>query len=282
MFLKNNHPVASINFRSNGLQLDTCPAALFDSDDDVAAATFAALCGSPIVKVDDQYLVSIHTLALRQLALFAAGAQVCYDRKDFRDLESCARACFTDANHASVSWILRRAYDRAKQLGLIGPGTADVACGNPKVAGFAVIEPEDGRGFTSVIPGLSTDLFLAKRPPTRTLTVEEAGWQAEFERWSPAVVAADEQEWLRKRLFTFAAVLAALKPRLCQLGVEAVVFLALYGAGVDVQLDADQYALLKLRAGNFKEMCDKAGHNYLMAECAMQAAANRASLEGIE
>ncbi len=284
MFSQNNHPVATINFLAAGLQLNNCPTDLFASDDDIAAGTFAALCCSPLVKANDQYLVSIHTLALRQLALFAAGAQVCYNRSDFRDLESRARGCFTDANHADVSWLLQRAYDRAKLLGLIGPGSAEMSLDtNPKVAGMAVIEPEDGRGFSRVVDGLSTTLLSATRPTSRKLTDEEADWQLQFERLSPAVVAADEQAWLRKRLFTFAAVFAALKPTRCQNGVEAVVFLALYGAGVDVQLDKEQYKLLEMTARQFKDAIrgDKTGHNYLMAKCALKAAAERASLADI-
>jgi hypothetical protein len=284
MSVNNNNP--KIDLSGVAPQLGNLPDGLFDCNEALALTTFAALCCSPNVKLgDNEYFVSINSLALRNLALFAAGGQVFYHREDFRDLERLAHACSNDTNHHLVSWVLRCAYDRAKSLGIVGPGTAgSFRVEDARYNGLSRIEPEDGRGYGLLGEDLADELFHDSKP-SRRMTAEEALGQAEFERWSPSAVASEDAEWKRKRLVTYAAVMSALKPRLCTQPVEAVVFLALYGAGAEVELTQHQFEMLEMRAAAYLEkMCaDRYANsrNRKMAEFALAAAQERARANGI-
>lgn len=300
MFVSTKTPETTVKFDLSGKspQLGNLPEDLFDTDEAQALGTFAALCCSPNVNTgncdflisssgapDGDYLVSIQTLALRNLALFAAGAQVHYHRNDFRDLEKLARGCANDSNHELVSWVLRAAYDRARSLGIVGPGTAETyRVDDARTAGFAYIEPEDGRGYGQLAEDLDEALF-ADAPPTRKLSAEESGLQRQFERWSPQVVADERSAWTRKRLFTYAAVMSACKPRLCTLNVEAVVVLALYGAGVRIELTPVQFKMLESRVKWYllQMQADRFvnSRNRKMAAFALEAAQERARNAGI-
>lgn len=287
MFVNNTteNVTVKVDLAAKAPQLANLPEDLFDVDASLALGTFAALCCSANVKDGDNYLVSVQTLALRNLALFAAGAQVYYNRADFRDLERDARGCANNANHELVSWVLKAAYNRAKSLGIVGPGTADTyRVDDARTSGFAFIEPMDGRGYGKLAEDLSADLFLDSKPG-RALSGEEIVWQHLFEQMSPQVVAAERAEWSRKRLFTYAAVMSALKPRLCNTEVEAVVLLALYGAGCRIDLSNHQFDMLRMRAESYIGRMEAARYadsrNRKMTEFALAAATQRALDAGI-
>jgi hypothetical protein len=262
-------------------QLDRLPEDLFDCDQSQGLATFAALCTSANVKDGDNYLVDQNTLALRQLALFAAGAQVKYDTRDFRDLDRLAALCANDSNHELVSWVRKAAYDRAKLLGIAGPERIETTS-NARVKRFAYIEPLDGRGYGELAADLADDLFADVA--AKQLTDEEAGWESLRKRFS-----ADADNGIdahtRKRLVTYAAVFAALKPRLCNSEVEAVVLLALYGADTRIELSAHQFDMLRMRAefyiSRMKATRYASFRNREMAEFALEVARKRATAAGI-
>lgn len=280
----NQNITATINFDARVPQLEV-PDYLFDlhADESFALATFAALCTSANVRRGlDYYFVDERTLALRQQALFAAGAQVKYHTSDFRDLERLAREVKLDGNHKArvhVSWVLRAAYDRAKKLGMAGPGRIDTDS-NPRLNGFAYIQPLDGRGYGNLGSDLSDDLFTDNQ---RELTEEEAGWEQLRQQFSGTDNTPDAHT--RKRLITYAAVFAACKPRLCNREVEAVVLLALYGAGAYISLSANQLDLLRMRAETYiaRMHADRYANfrNREMAEFALEAARKRASADGV-
>jgi len=253
------------------------PEDLFDCDEVIAMATVAALCTG--------HARAHGQLLLRQMALFAAGAQVKFNIEDFRDCERTVRTWMSAnqpaVDHEVVVWVLREAYNRAKSLGMAGPGRVNTDQ-NPKLDGFAFIEPEDGRGFGDLAADLADELFVDKQ---RTLTADEAAYQAQFERYAPLMVAPGPHNWTRKRLVTYAAVFAALKPRLCNHEVEAVVVLALYGAGARISLEAEQFDALRMQVERYID-CMKADRyakfrNREMAEFALEAARKRAEVEGI-
>jgi hypothetical protein len=282
MFVTNN-PTVQIALGMRPVNVTGLPEDLFDCNEDVALGTFAALCCSPNVKDGDTYLVSIETLALRVLALFAAGADVKFHTEDFRDLDKLAARCANDGNHELVGWVRRAAYDRAKSLGMAGPGRVDTD-GNQRVTGFAYIEPEDGRGYGELAGDLRAELFRERQ--TFALSPEAAEWQRLYESFTPQVVAPEStvDAWTRKRLLTFAAVFSALKPRLCNLEVEAVVLLALYGAGLRIDLGKHEFEMLRMRAETYisRMQADRYAEfrNRKMAEFALEAAFTRAKLAG--
>lgn len=269
---RNNN--TSINFGARVPQLNV-PEYLFDADEQLALATFAALCTSANVKDGDTYLVDEDTLALRQHALFAAGAQVKYHTDDFRDLERHARGI----NHPLVGWVLRASYNRARTLGMAGAGRVNTDT-NANVDGFAYIEPRDGRGYGALASDLCSNFFGGDQ---RKLTAEEADWEALRQRFSGVDNTPDAAT--RKRLITFSAVFAACKPRLCNQEVEAVVLLALYGAGAFIDLTAHQFHMLRMRAEKYIDTmrADRWAdfRNREMAETALEAARKRAHNDGV-
>jgi hypothetical protein len=273
----NENITTTIELGARVPQLDSLPEDLFDCDPSQAFATFAALCCSANVKDGDNYLVDHRTLALRQLALFAAGAQVKFDSRDFRDLDDLAAKCANDSNFGLVSWVRRAAYDRAKSLGMAGPGRI-ATDSNSRVTGFAFIEPEDGRGYGELAADLAAELFSdIERTP---LDEEAAGWEALRQRFTPDTTNGGVDAHTRKRLLTYAAVMAALKPRLCNTEVEAVVLLALYGAGSGIDLSAHQFDMLRMRAEYYISRMNADRYvnfrNREMAEFALEAARKRA------
>lgn len=257
------------------------PEDLFDCAPAQAFATFAALCTSANVKDGDNYLVDQQSLALRMLALFAAGAQVKFDTSDFRDLDRLAAQCATDSNHELVSWVRRAAYDRAKSLGMAGPGRADTGS-NDKVSAFAYIEPLDGRGYGELGADLPEELFA---DAAVTMSEEEAAWEELRQRFAGDTTGGAIDAHTRKRLVTYAAVMAALKPRLCNTEVEAVVLLALYGAGAGIALSAHQFDLLRMRTEFYisRMNADRFSNfrNREMAEFALRLGRERAVADGI-
>jgi hypothetical protein len=282
--ITSNTLTTTIDFDARVPQLEV-PDYLFDADPALALATFAALCTSANVKdpITGRYHVDESALALRQQALFAAGAQVKFDPRDFRDLERTARQVNLEGNPQArtyVFWALRAAYDRAQRLGMAGPGRVETS-GNEKVLGFAYIEPPDGRGYGDLASDLAPDLFVDK---TSEPDAEAAHWEALRQQFSGYDVQTPNAH-TRTRLMTYAAVFAACKPRLCHQEVEAVVLLALYGAGAFIRLTRRQFDLLRMRAEKYIDTmrADRYAkfRNREMAEFALEAALKRAADDGI-
>jgi hypothetical protein len=165
---------------------------------------------------------------------------------------------------------------------MAGPGRTATES-NSRVTGFAYIEPEDGRGYGELAADLAAELFAdIERTP---LDEEAAGWEALRQRFAPDTTTGGVDAHTRKRLLTYAAVMAALKPRLCNTEVEAVVLLALYGANAGIDLSVYQYEMLRMRAEYYISRMNADRYasfrNRKMAEFALEAARKRAVEAGI-
>lgn len=241
----------------SGMLTSELPEDLFDVDERCALATLAALITSPDVRDGERYLVSMETLALRQLALFAAGADVFYTKADYRSLDRDAARCANDENHELVSWVRRAAYERAKCLSITGPeSSADLMA--RRTRNLQRIELVTGRGYGDLAGSLEDALF-EDRPQVR-------------------------ETWTSKRLVTYAAVMAACRPRRCTQDIESVIMLALYGAGTRIRLTSEQFQTLRLRAEYYISRVREPRfprRNLAMAEFVLQVALERADEEGI-
>ena len=262
----------NIDFTAAAPHLHNLPVDMFDIDERDAFATVAALFSTPEVRSDDTHLSSEGTLAVRILALFAADAWLRFTKQDFRTLDGHAarlQSNSDDETASLIAWVRRGACKRAVWIGLIGDRVEPLPDRqNP----LALIAPDKGRGYGVLDNGLATE-FHGTTPPNRRLIIEGQS-------------KTDEQvAWERKRLRTYAGLFAGCKPRCCNSAAEAVVFLALYGAGARVELTKQQFRKLERRVREY--IGTMTGHergiqrNADMASFAMHAAQERARAAGV-
>lgn len=244
-----------VDFGATGLQLGNLPEDLFDIDERIALATFAALCVGANVRDGDRHLNSVETLALRNLALLAASRNVFLVKADFRDLDRDAAKCANAENHELVTWVRRAAYRHVADLGITGPEASPLRM-TRRTEGLQHLEPCDGRGYGKMAESLD-QMWFEERPV---------------------------DNWSARRLITYAAVMAACKPRLCNPEVEACILLALYAAGARISLTADQFRTLRERAEYYiGRMQDPryCGRNLAMATFILGQASLRAGNEDV-
>ena len=257
----------NIDFTANAPHMNDLPVDMFDIDERDALATVAALFSTPEVKNGEQHLSTEETLAVRILALFATDAWFRVSKADFRDLDGSAARLQSRSDQETartIAWVRRTACKRASWIGLIGDRVEPLA---DRTNPLALIAPEDGRGYGVLDNGLAIE-FHGTTPPNRRLIIEGQS-------------RTDEQlAWERKRLRTYAGLFAACKPRCCNTAAEAVVFMALYGAGARVELTKQQFRKLERRVREY--IGTQTGHergnqrNADMASFAMHAAQERA------
>ena len=263
----------AIDFTAAVPHMSSLPADMFDINESQALATAAALFCAPDLKLNDQPLTTDGVLAVRILALFASDAWVRFSRPDFQELYARATQYKQECEDAEtaeiVGWVLRRAHARACWIGLAHHHTEPLPeAQNP----LAMLDPHAGRGYSVIDRGLASE-FHGEVPSRRATLV-------------PGAPKSDEQvEWERKRLLTYAALFAGCERHCCNQAAEAVVLLALYGAGVRVELTKQQFRKLERRVRDY--IGTMTGHergiqrNADMASFVVHAAQERARATGV-
>lgn len=212
------------------------PPDLLDIDESVALGTIAAMYSAPDVHGagDGCNLYTDRALAVRLLALYAAGARVRFTRSDYRALlnasplggvadEEAQPTLFETVDRQCVGMARNRAGMRAVIDGFYRD--------TPRTEGLVELNLDDGRGYGEMDSGLPAD-FHTNRQFTR---------------------GQEEQQvrYIRERLLTYAALFSVGQPRHARQEPEAIVMLALYGAGVRIGLSTQQFRVLERRAKRY-------------------------------
>ena len=262
----------AIDFMSEVPHMANLPLDMFDINESQALATAAALFCAPELRVEHDLLTTDGALAVRILALFGADAWVRFSRPDFEELYARAtqfqRECEDPETAETVRWVLRRAHARACWIGLAHNHTQPLSDAQSPLA---LVDPYEGRGYGIIDRGLASEFHGAV--PSRSAPLVTGTSKS-----------TEQVEWERKRLITYAALFAGCETHCCNTSAEAVVFLALYGAGVRVQLTKQQYRKLERRVRDYisTQTSDHGvQRNADMASFVVHAAQERARATGV-